>query len=174
MSPGAILIWSVVAFGGILKAMGISGAEVRRSPVSRAATVGRPQRSETSKSSPKEIIMKIRTLAVATAFATLLGTAALHAENMTTDHDRLNGYSRMTYNHISLSGGEEAAVAVQGVGNSALRVSVYDYNNNLIAHTSCRVDTCVVTWVANWNANFYVTVENLSSYATEYGFALRR
>ena len=118
--------------------------------------------------------MKIRTLAVATVFATLMGTAALHAENMTTDHDRLNGYSRMTYNNISLSGGEEAAVAVQGIGNSALRVSVYDYNNNLIAHTTCRVDTCVVTWVANWNANFYVTVENLSSYATEYGFALRR
>ena len=118
--------------------------------------------------------MKFRTLAIATVFASLLGTTTLRAEHMTTDHDHLDGYSRMTYRNIYLSGGDKAAVAVSGVGYSTLRLSVYDYNDNLIAHTTCRVDTCVVSWVANWNANFYLTVENLSPYHTTYGFALDR
>jgi hypothetical protein len=118
--------------------------------------------------------MKIRNFAIATVFASLMGAAALHAESTVTDQDSLNGYSRMTYNHISLDGGEQAAVAVKGAGNSPLRVSVYDYKNNLIAYSNCRVEACVVRWVANWNADFYVTVENLGAYSTEYGFALRR
>lgn len=120
--------------------------------------------------------MKIRNfaLAIATGLATLMGSAALHAESMVTDHDSLNGYSTMTYHNISVSGGEHAAVAVQGDGSTALRVSVYDYNNNLIAYSNCRVDTCMVRWVANWNADFYVTVQNLGAYRTSYGFALER
>lgn len=118
--------------------------------------------------------MKFRILAIATLFASLMGTAALHAENMSVDRDHLNGYSRMTYRNIYMNGGDKAAVAVSGVGNTSIRLSVYDYNNNLIAHTTCRYDTCVLTWVANWNANFYVTVENLSPYGTDYGFAFER
>jgi hypothetical protein len=118
--------------------------------------------------------MKFRTLALATVFAALMGTVSLHAENMTTDHDRLNGYSTMTYRNIYMNGGEKAAVAVSGVGNTPIRLSVFDYSNNLIAHTTCQYDTCVLSWVANWNANFYVTVENLSAYSTGYGFALER
>ncbi|HVZ83278.1 MAG TPA: hypothetical protein VG893_06345 [Terracidiphilus sp.] len=120
--------------------------------------------------------MKIRNfaLAIATGLATLMGSAALHAESMVTDHDTLNGYSTMTYHNIYLDGGQNAAVAVQGSGNTFLRVSVYDYKNNLIASTNCRVDTCVVRWVANWDANFYVTVQNLGAYPTSYGFALDR
>jgi hypothetical protein len=118
--------------------------------------------------------MKFRTLAIATVFASLMGTAAVHAEHMTTDRDHLNAYSTMTYRNIYMSGGEKAAAAVDGVGNSTIRLRVYDYNDNLIAQTTCRVDTCVVSWVANWNAHFYVTVENLSPYGTDYGFALGR
>ena len=118
--------------------------------------------------------MKFRIFAIATVFAALMGTSALHAENMTTDHDRLNGYSRMTYHNIDLEGGQHASVAVQGAGNTVLRVSVYDYKNNLIASTNCRVDTCLVSWVANWDASFYVTVDNLGAYSTTYGFALDR
>jgi len=120
---------------------------------------------------PKQITMKFRTLAIATVFAALMGTASLHAEHMSTDRDHLNGYSTMTYRNIYLNGGEKAAVAVSGAGNTTVRLSVYDYNNNLITNTTCRRDTCVLSWVANWNANFYVTVENLSPYATDYGFA---
>jgi len=123
---------------------------------------------------PKEITMKFRSLAIATVFASLMGTAALHAEHMTTDRDHLNGYSTMTYRNIYLDGGEKAAVAVSGAGSSTIRLSVYDYNNNLITNTTCRYNTCVLSWVANWNANFYVTVENLSAYGTDYGFALDR
>ena len=118
--------------------------------------------------------MKFRTLAIATVFASLMGTAVLKAENMDTDRDHLNGYGNMTYRNIHMTGGETAAAAVSGVGSALIRLSVYDYNDNLIAHTTCRQDTCVVTWVANWNANFYVTVENLSPYGTDYGFALDR
>ena len=126
------------------------------------------------KFNPKEISMKFRTLAIATVFASMLGTAALDAKAMTTDHDHLNGYTTMTYRNIHLSGGDTGAVAVSGVSGALIRLSVYDYNDNLIANTTCRQDTCVVTWVANWNANFYVTVENLSPYGTDYGFALER
>jgi hypothetical protein len=136
--------------------------------------VDKRRRLRNPNSNPKEITMKFRTLALATVFAALMGTASLHAENMTTDHDRLNGYSTMTYRNIYMNGGEKAAVAVSGVGNTPIRLSVYDYSNNLIAHTTCQYDTCVLSWVANWNANFYVTVENLSAYSTGYGFALER
>lgn len=118
--------------------------------------------------------MKFRTLAIATVFASLMGTAALNANAMTTDRDHLNGYSKMTYRNIYMDGGEKAAVAVSGAGNAVIRLSVYDYNNNLITNTTCRYTTCVLSWTANWNANFYVTVENLSSYGTDYGFAFDR
>ena len=118
--------------------------------------------------------MKFRTLALAAVFTSVMGTAALHAEHMTTDRDHLNGYGTMTYRNIYLNGGDKAAVAVSGAGNSSIRLSVYDYNNNLIANTTCQYSTCVLSWVANWNANFYVTVENLSPYGTDHGFALDR
>ena len=118
--------------------------------------------------------MKFRTLAIATVFASLMGTAAVNANAMTTDRDHLNGYSTMTYRNIYMEGGEKAAVAVSGAGNSTIRLSVYDYNNNLIANTTCRYNSCVLSWTANWNANFYVTVENLSAYGTDYGFAFER
>ena len=116
--------------------------------------------------------MKFRILAIATVFALLMGNAALNAECRTIDRDHLNAYTSMTYRDIYLYGGEKAAAAVSGVGYSTIRLSVYDYNNNLITHTTCSTDTCVVSWVARWNANFYVTVENLSAYGTDYGFAL--
>jgi hypothetical protein len=93
---------------------------------------------------------------------------------MTSDADQLAPYSRMTYNNVFVYGGEHAAVAVQGDGASALRVRVYDYNNYLISDTSCRVNACVVEWVAKWNANFHVVVDNLGGYTTSYGFALER
>jgi hypothetical protein len=118
--------------------------------------------------------MKFRSLAIATVFASLMGTAALHAEHMSTDRDHLNPYSSMTYNNIYMDGGQKAAVAVTGAGGAMIRLSVYDYNNNLISSTTCQYNTCVLSWVANWNANFYVKVENLSGYGTDYGFALDR
>lgn len=118
--------------------------------------------------------LKIRALALAAVFAALVAPQIVHAESMVTDADHLNGYSRMTYNNIALSEGQEASVAVKGVGNTFLRLSVYDYKNNLIVNTTCRVDTCLVRWVANRDAAFYVTVENLGAYPTRYGFALDR
>ena len=118
--------------------------------------------------------LKIRAIALTAVLASLIGPSVAHAENMVTDHDHLNGYARMTYHHISLNEGQEAEVAVQGAGNTVLRVSVYDYKNNLIGNTTCRVDTCSVRWVANRDAAFFVTVKNLGAYSTSYGFALER
>ena len=118
--------------------------------------------------------MKFRTLAIATLFASLMGTAVQHANAMSVDRDHLNGYATMRYTNIYMNGGEKAAVAVSGLGNTTIRLSVYDYNNNLITNTTCRYNTCVLSWTANWNANFYVTVENLTPYATDYGFAFDR
>jgi hypothetical protein len=144
--------------------------------VSSAAVLKSTPAPQSKQFKPKEIAtMKFRTLTIATVFATLMGSAALHAENnMTTDRDHLNAYSRMTYSNIYLSSGATAEVAVSGVGNATIHLSVYDYKNNLIADTTCRRDTCDLSWVANRNANFYVTVENLSAYGTYYGFALDR
>jgi len=120
-------------------------------------------------------VMKSRIFATAAIFASLLaGSAALKAQSITADRDRLNAYSRMTYNNIALYAGEHASVAVQGDGDTVLHVRVYDYNNYLIDETSCRVDACVVSWVAKWNANFYVTVENLGGVYNDYGFAVNR
>jgi len=118
--------------------------------------------------------MKFRALAIATVFASMLGTAALHAHADATDRDHLNGYATMRYSNIYMNGGEKAAVAVKGLGNTTIRLSVYDYNNNLITNTTCRYSTCTLSWVANWNANFYVTVENLTPYGTDFGFAFVR
>ena len=132
------------------------------------------RRLRNPKSDPEEITMKFRTLAIATVFASLMGTAAVEANAMSTDRDHLNGYGSMTYRNVYVSGGETAAAAVSGAGGALIRLSVYDYNDNLIAHTTCRQDTCIVTWVANWNANFYVRVENLSPYGTDSGFGLDR
>jgi len=115
--------------------------------------------------------MKFRMLAIATVFAALMGTAALYAE-MTKDWDHLDGYTKMTYSNIYVYGGQTAGVGVKGEGNPNLRLSVYDNNNNLIRTTVCRYDNCILTWTAAWNGNFYVTVENLSPYSTDYHFAL--
>jgi hypothetical protein len=158
----------------ILSEMEICRAGSRRSPVSRAEAVKRPPSPKIPKVTPKEINMKFRTIAIATVFASLMGTAAIHANAMKVDRDHLNGYATMRYTDIYMSGGEKAAVAVSGLGNTTIRLSVYDYNNNLITDTTCRYNTCVLSWVANWNANFYVTVENLSPYSTDYGFAFER
>ncbi len=98
----------------------------------------------------------------------------IHARIRCTDRDHLNGYATMRYSNIYMSGGEKAAVAVKGLGNTTIRLSVYDYNNNLITNTTCRYSTCTLSWVANWNANFYVTVENLTPYGTDFGFAFVR
>jgi hypothetical protein len=119
--------------------------------------------------------MKTRIFAIATLFAsTLTGTAAMHAQNLTTDHDRLFAGRSMTYNNIYLDGGENATVAVQGDGDTTLRVAVYDYKGNLIDNSTCRSNACVVSWVANRNANFYVRVENLGNVYNDYGFAMKR
>jgi hypothetical protein len=119
--------------------------------------------------------MKNRIIATAAVLAALItGSAAVKAENTTTDRDSLNGYTHMTYSNINLYRGQEAAVAVKGDGSSLLQVSVYDYNNYLIAQTSCRVDTCELSWYAYRNANFYVTVDNVGGSYTEYGFALSK
>src|SRR5439155_23138453 len=68
---------------------------------------------------PRRSAMKFRTLAIATSvFASLMGTAAMNAERLTTDRDHLNAYSTMTYRNIYMDGGDKAAVAVSGVGSS--------------------------------------------------------
>ena len=118
--------------------------------------------------------MKLRMLALAAVSVWLMGMTSLHAQDTSTDQDHLSGYGTMTYRDIYLLGGETAAVGVQGVGNTPIRLSVYDYNNNLINYTTCRIDSCILTWYALWNAHFYVTVENLSAYSTNYVFALTR
>ncbi len=115
--------------------------------------------------------MKFRALAIAAVFASLMGTAALHAEE-TKDWDHLNGYSRMTYSNIYVYGGQTAGVGVKGEGNTILRLSVYDNSNHLITTTVCRYGDCILTWTAAWNGNFYATVENLSGYGTDYHFVL--
>jgi len=100
--------------------------------------------------------MKFRAIALAMVFASLMGTAPLHADKMQTESDHLNAYGTVTYRGIHLNGGENAAVAVSGLGNTSIRLSVHDDNDNLIAQTTCRYSTCTVSWVAHWNANFYV------------------
>src|SRR5579863_4252774 len=97
----------------------------RRLRVSRAeAAEGHPLRNPKIQS-PKEITMKFRTLAIATVFASLMGTAALDANAMSVDRDHLNGYATMRYTNIYMNGGEKAAVAVSGLGNTSIRLSVY-------------------------------------------------
>ena len=148
-----------------MRSAGASFPGVESSGASMAA------RSEIQNLTPKEITMKFRMLAIATVFTALMGTAALHAE-MTKDWDHLDGYTKMTYSNIYVYGGQTAGVGVKGEGNTNLRLSVYDNNNNLIRTTVCRYDNCILTWTAAWNGNFYVTVENLSPYSTDYHFAL--
>ena len=116
--------------------------------------------------------MKFRILAIATLFASLLGSATLKAETPMIDGAYLYGHTQMVYNDIYLSEGHGAAVAVSGTGH--FRVRVYDYNDNLITHKTFKNDTCVLSWIALRDANFYVTVENLSNDATRYGIALVR
>ncbi|HEX3940691.1 MAG TPA: hypothetical protein VHX11_04325 [Acidobacteriaceae bacterium] len=119
--------------------------------------------------------MKIRSFATAAVFASLLaGSAAMHAENTVSDHDVLTPGAHMTYSNISMAGGQQGAVAVKGDGSSSLHVGLYDYNDNLIAQTTCRFSTCVLTWVAYRNADFYVVVDNLGNSSTDYGFAVSR
>jgi hypothetical protein len=119
--------------------------------------------------------MTNRIFAIATLFGSMLaGTAAMHAESMTTDHDRVDARSSMTYNNIAVNEGQNATVAVQGDGDTTLRLEVFDYNGNLIDDSTCKQDACVVSWVANRNANFYVKVENLGNVYNDYGFAMKR
>jgi hypothetical protein len=115
--------------------------------------------------------MKFRALAIAALFASLMGTAALHADEVK-DWDHLNGHGTMTYTNIYVHGGETAAVGVRGDGNTYLRLSVHDNNNHLITTTVCRNNNCILTWTAAWNGSFYATVENLTGYGTYYHFAL--
>jgi hypothetical protein len=138
---------------------------------SRWATGNRLRNPKTS--TPKEINMKFRNVAIATVFASMLGaTAAVHAE--TKDFDHLNGYSRMTYSNVYVNGGQTAEVGVRGTGSANLRLTVFDNNNHLITTTVCRYDNCILSWTAAWNGNYYVTVENLSAYGTDYAFVLER
>jgi hypothetical protein len=118
--------------------------------------------------------MKLRALAIAMVLASAMGTAPLHANKMQTGCDHLNGYGTVTYGNIHLNGGENAAVAVSGLGNASIRLSVYEDNDNLIAQTICRYSTCTASWVARRNANFYVKLDNLSAHSTDFGFAMDR
>jgi len=116
--------------------------------------------------------MKFRILPIATLFIALMGTATLQAQRTKADINHVDGYGTMTYRNIYVAGGNGAAVALEAVGNSKLRLSVYDYNDNLIVHTTCHGNTCVASWVALWDASFYVVVENLGSRGTDYAIAL--
>lgn len=119
--------------------------------------------------------MKTRAFAVALFAALLTGATAVHAENMiTADSGTLNPNTYERYSNIYVAGGEHAAAVVQGDGNSQLRVSVFDSNNNLVEATTCQAQACVVSWEARWNADFYVTVENIGGTAINYGFAMKR
>ena len=119
--------------------------------------------------------MTSRIFTVAAVFCSLLaGTAAMHAETIRTDSDRLYAGQYITYNDIAVDQGEHASVAVQGDGDTTLHLEVYDYNNNLIDESTCRTDTCLVSWVAYRNANFYVKVTNYGSVYNDYSLAMRR
>jgi hypothetical protein len=81
-------------------------------------------------------------------------------------------------NHIAIHCDRCADCSVDGVANiqfvgvnrrSARTETMVPAGRNL--EESCGV-SC--TRGANWNAHFYVTVENLSPYGTNYGFALDR
>lgn len=117
--------------------------------------------------------MKIRSIALATVFATLIATTAAHA-SITAAEDHLQGATYMTYNNVTLQGGEQAVVAVKPAGNTELHLSVFDQNNHLIGQTDCPAAGCYVRWTPAWTGNFNVVVANLGLDQTDFGIAVNQ
>ena len=115
--------------------------------------------------------MKIRNIALATVFASLVAATAAHA-SITAAQDQLAGASFMTYSNVTFQGGQQAVVVVKPAGNTEMHLSVFDQNNHLINQTYCPAAGCYVRWTPAWTGNFNIVVANLGSDPTEYGIAV--
>ncbi len=117
--------------------------------------------------------MKFRTVAFVAALATLAATAVANASTTSTE-DHLYAAGSMTYNNVTLVGGELAVVAVKPEGNTVLHLSVYDANGHMIEQTNCYESGCWVRFTPAWTGNFNIVVANLGDYQTDFGIAVRQ
>jgi hypothetical protein len=76
---------------------------------------------------------------------------------------RVGAYNTRTFNPITFVGGEQAAVVVQGDGDTELHLRVYDAGNHLIDDDTCQTDRCVALFTPRWTGDFTISVENLGS-----------
>ncbi len=82
---------------------------------------------------------------------------------------RVSASSTDRFNPVIFRAGEEAAVIVQGDGDTVLHLRVFDENGNLMDEDVCQYERCVATWTPRWTGPFYITVENLGGVYNEYG-----
>jgi hypothetical protein len=115
------------------------------------------------------------TLAVLLAVSMLAGAQGLSASPVGGPKGtvtRVGAYRTDRFRAITFRADEQAIVVVRGDGSTALRLSVFDENGNLIDDDTCRYDRCVASWNPKWTGPFYITVENLGGESNDYAMAV--
>jgi hypothetical protein len=68
----------------------------------------------------------------------------------------------------TFEGGEPAAVAISGDGDTDFDLYVYDENGNLIDSDTDNSDDCVVRWRPRWTGKFIIRIKNRGQVYNEY------
>jgi hypothetical protein len=74
--------------------------------------------------------------------------------------------------HVTFRGGEVAAVAIAGDGDTDLDLFVYDQNGNQICRSVRSRDTEACRWTPAWTGTFRIEVKNLGGVANRYRIAM--
>jgi hypothetical protein len=83
---------------------------------------------------------------------------------------RLPAYSSHTF-VWTFAGGEDAAVALSGDGDTDLDLYVYDENDHLIASDTDGSDDCLAAWRPRWTGPFVVKIVNRGPVSNTYKIA---
>lgn len=74
--------------------------------------------------------------------------------------------------HVQFRGGEVAAVAISGDGDTDLDLYVFDRNGNQICRSTRSGDDEGCRWTPAWTGTFRIEVKNLGNIANRYRIAM--
>lgn len=83
------------------------------------------------------------------------------------DSDRVEANDEVTYSEI-FKGGDPAAVAVSGDGDTDLDLFVYDEAGELVASDTDLSDQCIVAWVPAKTQRYRIVIRNLGDVYNAY------
>jgi hypothetical protein len=103
----------------------------------------------------------------AAALLTVSTADAGRVDGPVADSDRVNANGEVSYTE-AFKGGDPAAVAVSGDGDTDLDLFIYDEADELVVSDTDLSDQCIVAWVPTKTQRYRIVIKNLGDVYNAY------